>query len=100
MEKMKVLFRKDKKDGTINAFFPEDSANYGMISCYYRASRYEAGWTEASMEYYWGCVKATAEEYADLLSELERMFSDDDIALEVKQRLYYKDVLNTWHKRY
>ena len=99
MEKIKVLFRKDKKNGYITAFFPEDTANYGMINCYYRDGRYDAGWTEASMEYYWGCIKATEEEYADLFSELEKMFADDDCILDVKKRLYYKDLLNSWYRR-
>lgn len=91
MEKVKVLFRKN--DGEVYAFFPEATANYGMIMSYAHIGQHG----EASLQFYWNSEKATKEEYADLLSELEGIY--DDCSLVVKQRMNYNDLRASWYRR-
>lgn len=88
MEKLKVIFRKDKQDGIITAFLPELTANRGNILCYQHIGQH----SEACLEYYWSTEKASPNEYADLLKELAEIY--DDCELDVKQRLYYNDLTN------
>ena len=64
---IKVIFRKDKKDGTVIAFFPEFEANRGRIACYEHIGQHG----EADLMYYWqNTKKATPEEYEPLYREL------------------------------
>lgn len=88
MEKLKVIFRKDKQDGIITAFLPELSANRGKMVCYQHIGQHG----EACLDYYWSTEKANENEYADLLKELAEIY--DDFELDVKQRLYYNDLTN------
>ena len=94
MEKVKVIFRKAKNPYTneyeVVAFFPETEANYGNIMSYMHIGQH----SEASYEFYTETKKATEEEYKSLLEELKMRY--DDCVLEVKQKLYYKDLLNAW----
>ena len=91
MEKVKVLFRKN--DGGVYAFFPEATANYGMVMTYAHIGQH----SEASLEFYLNSKKATKEEYANLLSELENIY--DDCTLVVKHRMNYNDLRDSWYRR-
>ena len=94
MEKMKVIFRKDRKDGTIIAFYPECSANYGNIACYQHIGQHG----EASLEYYYSTVKATANEYKEIYNEVKNQAI---VELDVKQRIYYNDLIyKAWAWRF
>ena len=88
MEKLKVIFRKDKQCGDVIAFLPELTANRGNILCYQHIGQHG----EACLDYYWSTEKASENEYADLLKELAEIY--DDFELDVKQRLYYNDLTN------
>ena len=79
---MKVIFRKFKQGNDIIAFFPEQ---YGFPNCnkYMMMSYMHIGQHgEADYE---GCVMvsklAKPEEYADLLSELKRIYHDETITV-------------------
>ena len=86
MEKLKVIFRKNKYG--ITAFFPTLSANHGNMVGYQHIGQH----SEACLDYYWSTEKASPNEYADLLKELTEIY--DDFELDVKQRLYYNDLTN------
>ena len=88
MEKVKVIFRKDKQCGDVIAFLPELTANRGNILCYQHIGQHG----EACLEYYWSTEKASENEYADLLKELAEIY--DDCELVVRQRLCYNDLTN------
>lgn len=103
MDKMKVIFRKDRKDGTIIAFFPECSANYGNIVCYQHIGQNG----EASLEYYYSTVKANPDEYEELYNEVKGIYGtsyakgDSVYELDVKQRLCYDDLIyKAWAWRF
>ena len=73
-----VIFKKDKKDGEVIAFFPETmfdgSVNRGNIMCYAHIGQS----SEASIQYFQECKPCKDEaEYADLLAELEDYFNQD-----------------------
>ena len=87
MDKVKVIFRKDKK-GNIIAFFPELRVNYGNIASYMHIGQH----SEASYQFYTETKKANESEYNSLLNELKRIY--DDCILVVKQRLRYDDLVN------
>ena len=66
-----VIFKRDKRDGEVVAFFPETmfdgSVNRGNIMCY----AHNGQSSEASIEYFQECRPCKDEaEYADLLAEL------------------------------
>lgn len=94
MEKVKVIFRKEKnpytKEYEVIAFMPELKANYGRIVCYVTMGQH----SEADFKYYYNTKKATEAEYKPLLNELKAVY--DDCILEVKQKLYYKDLIEAW----
>ena len=85
MDKVKVIFRKDK-DSNVIAFFPEGRVNYGNIMSYMHIGQHG----EASYEFYLSTKKADENEYADLFAELCRIY--DDCELVVKQKINYKDL--------
>lgn len=85
----KVIFRKDKADGTVIAFLPDYKANYGNVVCYQHQGQHG----EASYEYYLDTVKASEVEYRDLLIEMQTLGYDD---LAVKQRMSYSSLLDAW----
>ena len=87
MDKVKVIFRKDKHNDVI-AFFPEARVNYGNIMSYMHIGQHG----EASYEFYLTTRKANENEYADLFAELRGIY--DDCQLVVKQRLCYDDLVN------
>ena len=89
MEKVKVIFRKEK-NGDIVAFFPELKANYGRMVCYAHIGQH----SEADVEYYWNTQKAFENEYKPLLNELKAIYND--CILVVKHRLYYNDLTKAW----
>ena len=80
---MDVIFKKDRT-GEVTAFFPETvydgSCNPGMIMCYVHNGQH----SEASLDYFNKCRPCSEEVYADLLTELERIY--DDVNLVVKKR--------------
>lgn len=94
MEKVKVVFRKEKNpytnDYDVIAFMPELKANYGKMVCYATMGQH----SEADLEYYHNTKKATEVEYEPLLNELKMVYND--CILEVKQKVYYKDLINAW----
>ena len=90
MEKVKVIFRKEKS-GDVIAFFPEFKANYGRMVCYAHVGQHG----EADIEYYWTTKKATEDEYKPLLNELKNIYND--CVLDVKYKLYYNDLTKSWH---
>ena len=87
MDKVKVIFRKNKNNDVI-AFFPEARVNYGNIMSYMHTGQH----SEASYEFYTETKKADKSEYNSLLGELKRIY--DDCTLVVKQKLYYDDLVN------
>ena len=87
MEKVKVIFRKDK-EGNIIAFIPEAKVNYGNIMSYMHVGQH----SEASYQFYTETKKASETEYNSLLKELKRIY--DDCIFVVKQKLCYDDLIN------
>lgn len=88
MKRVKVIFR--KKGNDIFAFFPEMRVNRGNIVSYMHIGQH----SEASYDFYKETKGATEEEYKSLLEELKQIY--DDCILEVRQRLYYDDLLKSW----
>ena len=89
MEKVKVIFRKNK-DGEAIAFFPESHVQYGNIMSYMHIGQHG----EASLDFYYSTKKANAQEYELLLNELKAVY--DDCILTVRQKLNYRDLLTAW----
>ena len=87
MEKVKVIFRKDK-EGNIIAFIPEARVNHGNIMSYMHIGQH----SEASYQFYAETKKASETEYNSLLEELKRIYND--CILVVKQKLCYDDLIN------
>ena len=87
MDKVKVIFRKDK-EGNIIAFLPELRVNHGNIMSYMHIGQH----SEASYRFYAETKKVNEKEYNPLLEELKGIY--DDCILVVKQRLYYDDLVN------
>ena len=87
MDKVKVIFRKDK-EGNIIAFLPELRVNHGNIMSYMHIGQHD----EASYQFYVETKKADKSEYNSLLDELESIYND--CILVVKQRLRYDDLVN------
>ena len=87
MDKVKVIFRKNKNNDVI-AFFPEARVNYGNIMSYMHIGQHG----EASLEFYLTTRKANENEYADLFAELRGIY--DDCQLVAKQRINYNDLRN------
>ena len=86
MDKVKVIFRKDR-EGNIIAFLPELRVNYGDIMSYMHIGQH----SEASYQFYVETKKANESEYNLLLDELKSIY--DDCILVVKQRLRYDDLV-------
>ena len=87
MDKVKVIFRKDK-EGNIIAFLPELRVNYGNIASYMHIGQH----SEASYQFYTETKKANESEYNSLLDELKSIY--DDCIFVVKRRLSYDDLVN------
>ena len=87
MDKVKVIFRKNK-EGNVIAFLPELRVNRGNIMSYMHIGQH----SEASYQFYAETQKATETEYNSLFEELKRIY--DDCTLVVKQKLYYDDLIN------
>ena len=85
MDKVKVIFRKNKYNDVI-AFFPEARVNYGNIMSYMHIGQHG----EASYEFYLTTRKANKNEYTDLFAELRKIY--DDCELVVKQKINYNDL--------
>ena len=85
MDKVKVIFRKNKYNDVI-AFFPEARVNYGNIMSYMHIGQHD----EASLEFYLTTRKANKNEYTDLFAELRKIY--DDCELVVKQKINYNDL--------
>lgn len=94
MEKVKVIFRKEKNpyinDYDVIAFMPELKANYGKIVCYAHIGQH----SEADLDYYQNTIKANETEYKSLLNELKGIYNDCELV--VKQKINYKDLRNAW----
>ena len=94
MEKLKVIFR--KIDGEILAFFPEQTADYGKIVCYEYLGRgfgnsVNGGHFETDIQYYWSTEKASPEEYAEALENLQK-YVYNDVQLVTRQRINWSDL--------
>ena len=85
MDKVKVIFRKNKNNDVI-AFFPGARVNYGNIMSYRHIGQHG----EASYEFYLTTRKANENEYTDLFAELRKIY--DDCELVVKQKINYNDL--------
>ena len=86
MDKVKVIFRKNKNNDVI-AFFPEARVNYGNIMSYMHIGQH----SEANYQFYTETKKADESEYNSLLDELKSIY--DDCTLVVKQKLRYDDLV-------
>lgn len=86
MDKVKVIFR--KVDTDVVAFFPELPANYTCIMSYMHIGQH----AEASMGFYHMSKVASENEYASLLEELKKVYSDCELI--VRKRLNYHDLAN------
>lgn len=86
MDKVKVIFR--KVDTDVVAFFPELPANYTCIMSYMHIGQH----AEASMGFYHESKVASESEYASLLEELKKVYSDCELI--VRKRLNYHDLVN------
>ena len=86
MDKVKVIFRKNK-EGNVIAFLPELRVNHGNIMSYMHIGQHG----EASYQFYSETKKASETEYNSLSDELKRIY--DDCILVVKQRLCYDDLV-------
>lgn len=95
MEKVKVVFRKDK-EGNVMALFPEMPANYGKILAFdYEGEGYYGqvlgGHMEIDVNYATTCLKlATEKEYAKPLELLRKAY--DDCELVVRKKINYDDL--------
>ena len=87
MDKVKVIFRKDK-EGNVIAFLPELRVNHGNIASYMHIGQH----SEASYQFYVETKKADKSGYISLLEELKSIY--DDCILVVKKRLCYDDLVN------
>lgn len=85
MDKVKVIFRKNKNNDVI-AFFPEARVNYGNIMSYMHIGQH----SETSYKFYLTTRKANKNEYTDLFAELRKIY--DDCELVVKQEINYNDL--------
>ena len=86
MDKVKVIFRKDK-EGNLIAFLHELRVNHGNIMSYMHIGQH----SEASYQFYTETKKANESEYNSLLDELKSIY--DDCILVVNQRLRYDDLV-------
>ena len=107
MEKAKVIFKKEYnpywKRYDVFAVFPEPEfkANYGKLQAYT-----SEGWAEIDYNYYATAKKATAEEYADMLEILTKMFDGSDgdeplefvVARKISSKMY-DELLKMWNGR-
>lgn len=90
---MKVIFRKDKENGEILAFFPQQEVRWGNIGAYVHTGQH----FEADYLYYmYSTVKATEEEYSSLYKELQAIY---DNTLELRQRVSQRDLEKSWLRR-
>ena len=87
MDKVKVIFRKDR-EGNIIAFLPELRVNHGNIMSYMHIGQH----SEASYQFYAETKKADESEYNSLLGELKRIY--DGWTVGGKERLGYDDLVN------
>lgn len=78
-DKMKVIYRKDKKTDEVIAFFPETYKD-GFLECYAHNGQHST----AELTYYWTTIKAKPLEYEGLAKELTELY---DYQLEIKQKL-------------
>ena len=85
MDKVKVIFRKDR-EGNIIAFLPELRVNRGNIMSYMHTGQH----SEASYEFYLTTRKANKNEYTDLFAALRNIY--DDCELVLKQKINYNDL--------
>ena len=87
MDKVKVIFRKDK-EGNVIAFLPELRVNHGNIASYMHIGQH----SEAGYQFYTETKKVNETERNPLLEELKSIY--DDCILVVRQRLCYDDLVN------
>jgi hypothetical protein len=87
---MKVIFRKNKKDGSIEAFFPETRGDFNpsCMMCYSHIGQHG----EACLEYYYkDTIPAMPDEYKDPLKELELIGYNSfngELELEIRKRIF------------
>jgi len=77
MEKLPIIFRKDKEDSAIVAFFPTiwETGNYML--CYAHIGQHGS----ASDDYYRSTLPASPDEYAPLLAELTGIYTTRPLAM-------------------
>ena len=77
-DKMKVIFRKDKRNDEVIAFFPSTLKD-GTLMCYAHDGQHST----TELTYYWTTIKAKPLEYRELEKELIELC---DCQLEIKQK--------------
>jgi len=77
MEKLPVIFRKDKEDSAIVAIFPTIWETGNTMLCYAHVGQHGS----ASDEYYYSTLPATPDEYGDLLRELTAIYTTRPLAM-------------------
>lgn len=103
MEKAKVIFKKEKNPYTgkyeVFAVFPEFTATYGKIQAYT-----SEGWCEVSYEYYVYARTTKPNEYAEMFSELQKIFDGSDgeqpMELVIGKRISWKMKDKMWRESY
>ena len=82
MEVVKVIFRKEGKEGSIIAVFPEDIEGPGLYGCYAHVGQHSS----THYSYYLSTKKATEEEYTPLLNELKNYPGYKDCTFKIYKK--------------
>lgn len=85
MAQIPVLFRAERSGdfkGEVTAVFPTLEANRGMMVIYAHFGQH----SEGCEEWYRATRAARSDEYADLLTELRRIYERDGDTLQLMQR--------------
>ena len=86
-----VIFKKDKKENEIVAFFPYEFANWqGEFMCYAHIGQH----SNCCDSYYRKCVKCSYDEYKPLLDELKIVGYDN---LNIINRINSKKFKNAYN---
>jgi hypothetical protein len=91
---MLVIVKYHRKSDSLEVFHLDMSANYGKICCNEIISEVSImSGSEASLEYYWECTKATNEQVEMAIKALQKIYDEPVI---VKQKLTTKYKKEIW----
>ena len=86
-----VIFKKDKKENEIIAFFPYEFTHWaGHFTCYAHIGQH----SHCHIDYYKQCVKCSYDEYKPLLNELKAIGYDN---LNIIERINSKKFKNAYN---